>query len=204
MGNPTVSINPSRVLMKRDRMLYGQFIEHFHRQIYGGVYDSASPFADEDGLRTDVLEAMRRIQVPILRWPGGCFVSSYHWQKAVGPVRTPAFDKAWRVEDPNSFGTNEYVKMCRKIGCEPYICANAGSGTAEDGSKPTARASARSVLRNRYAIFLLAAALFSFAALTLSGSSAAYYAESVLHDVNATAALTNALASASSIRTAIV
>ncbi|MBQ6382185.1 MAG: alpha-N-arabinofuranosidase [Clostridia bacterium] len=134
MGNTTISITPSRVLMKRDRMLYGQFIEHFHRQIYGGVYDPASPFADEDGLRTDVLEAMRRIQVPILRWPGGCFVSSYHWQKAVGPVRTPAFDKAWRVEDPNTFGTNEYVKMCRKIGCEPYICTNAGTGTAEEMS----------------------------------------------------------------------
>ena len=134
MGNTTISITPSRVLMKRDRMLYGQFIEHFHRQIYGGVYDPASPFADEDGLRTDVLEAMRRIQVPILRWPGGCFVSSSHWQKAVGPVRTPAFDKAWRVEDPNTFGTNEYVKMCRKIGCEPYICTNAGTGTAEEMS----------------------------------------------------------------------
>ena len=77
---------------------------------------------------------MKRIKVPILRWPGGCFVSSYHWKDGVGPNRTPFFDKAWRVEDPNSFGTDEYISMCQKIGCEPYICTNAGTGTAEEMS----------------------------------------------------------------------
>ncbi len=134
MQDTRCTINPARVFGKRAPMLYGHFIEHFHRQIYGGVYDPESPFADEDGLRTDVLDAMRKIKVPILRWPGGCFVSSYNWKKAVGPVRTPVFDKAWRVEDPNTFGTDEYVAMCRKIGCEPYICTNAGTGTAEEMS----------------------------------------------------------------------
>lgn len=128
------SIDQRRVSKRRNAMLYGQFIEHFHRQIYGGVYDPESPFAGPDGLREDVLEAMRKIRVPILRWPGGCFVSSYHWQKAVGPVRTPVFDKAWRVEDPNTFGTAEYVNLCHRIGCEPYICTNAGTGTAEEMS----------------------------------------------------------------------
>ena len=123
-----------RVRFRRSKLLYGHFIEHFHRQIYGGIYDPASPFADEDGFREDVLDAMRRIHVPILRWPGGCFVSSYHWQKAVGPERTPFFDKAWRVEDPNTFGTNEFVRLCRKLDCEPYICTNAGTGTAEEMS----------------------------------------------------------------------
>lgn len=123
-----------RVLGIRNPMIYGHFIEHFHRQIYGGVYDPASPFADEDGFRTDVLEAMRKIKVPVLRWPGGCYVSSYHWEDGVGKTRTPRFDKAWRVEDPNTFGTDEYVKLCRKIGCEPYICTNAGTGTAEEMS----------------------------------------------------------------------
>ena len=77
---------------------------------------------------------MRKIKVPILRWPGGCFVSAYHWKDAVGPNRNPMFDKAWRVEDPNTFGTDEYVKLCRKLGCEPYICTNAGTGTAEEMS----------------------------------------------------------------------
>lgn len=127
-------MNKGRIIGKRDIMLYGHFIEHFHRQIYGGVYDPGNPLSDEDGLRTDVIEAMRKIKVPILRWPGGCFVSSYHWKDAVGENRIPMFDKAWRVEDPNTFGTDEYVKMCQKIGCEPYICTNAGTGTAEEMS----------------------------------------------------------------------
>lgn len=127
-------VNAKREIGTRDPMLYGHFIEHFHRQIYGGVYDPGSPLADEDGLREDVLEAMRKIKVPILRWPGGCFVSSYHWKDAVGSVREPAFDKAWRVEDPNTFGTDEYIRLCEKVGCQPYICTNAGTGTAEEMS----------------------------------------------------------------------
>ena len=118
----------------RSPMLYGHFIEHFHRQIYGGIYDPDSPLSDEDGFRTDVLEALRQIKIPILRWPGGCFVSSYHWKEAVGSKRNPFFDKAWRVEDPNTFGTDEYIKLCRKLHCEPYICTNAGTGTAEEMS----------------------------------------------------------------------
>lgn len=129
-----VHANGRRVLGRRDEMLYGHFIEHFHNQIYGGIYDPQSPFADKDGLRSDVLEALKRIRVPILRWPGGCFVSSYHWEEGVGKTRIPSFDKAWRVEDPNTFGTDEYIAMCRKIGCEPYICTNAGTGTAEEMS----------------------------------------------------------------------
>jgi len=127
-------ITPERVLFARDPMLYGHFLEHFHRQIYGGIFDPGSPLADEDGFRKDVMEALRKIQTPIIRWPGGCFVSSYNWKKAVGPVRTPVFDKSWRVEDPNTFGTDEFVKFCRKLGCEPYICTNAGTGTAEEMS----------------------------------------------------------------------
>lgn len=130
----TLVFRPGRTLAARSPLLYGQFIEHFHRQIYGGVYDPQSPFADEDGMRTDVLDAMRHIHVPILRWPGGCFVSSYHWKKAVGRQRTPVFDKSWRVEDPNTFGTDEYISLCRKIGSAPYICTNAGTGTPEEMS----------------------------------------------------------------------
>lgn len=91
-----IHINPDRVIGQRSPMLYGHFIEHFHRQIYGGIYQPGHPLSDEDGFRTDILEAMRRIKIPILRWPGGCFVSSYHWKDAVGPERHPLFDKAWR------------------------------------------------------------------------------------------------------------
>jgi len=129
-----VKINEKRKISSVNPMIYGQFIEHFHRQIYGGVYDPTHPLADEDGFRTDVLNAMRKIKVPILRWPGGCFVSAYHWKEGVGKNRTPMFDKAWRVEEPNSFGTDEYIKLCKKIGCEPYICTNAGTGTPEEMS----------------------------------------------------------------------
>ena len=130
----TLHINPARRIGQRSPLLYGHFIEHFHRQIYDGIYQPGHPLSDEDGFRTDILDAMRRIKVPIMRWPGGCFVSAYHWKDAVGPNRSPMFDKAWRVEDPNTFGTDEYIKMCRKIGCEPYICTNAGTGTAEEMS----------------------------------------------------------------------
>lgn len=129
-----ILIDPSRKLFEYSNMIYGHFIEHFHRQIYGGVFDPENSLSDKDGFRTDVIEAMKAINVPILRWPGGCFVSSYHWKDGVGPDRKPFFDKAWRVEDPNSFGTDEYIKMCRKIGCEPYICTNAGTGTCEEMS----------------------------------------------------------------------
>ena len=89
-------------------MLYGHFIEHFHRQIYDGIYDPGNELSDEEGFRKDIIEAMKKIKVPVLRWPGGCFVSSYHWKDGVGENRQPFFDKAWRVEDPNTFGTDEY------------------------------------------------------------------------------------------------
>ena len=129
-----IYINSDRVLGVRDKMIYGHFIEHFHRQIYDGIYEPGNVLSDEQGFRTDIIEALRKIKVPVLRWPGGCFVSSYHWKDAVGKERKPMFDKAWRVEDPNTFGTDEYIKLCRKIGCEPYICTNAGTGTPEEMS----------------------------------------------------------------------
>jgi alpha-N-arabinofuranosidase len=119
---------------KYDRMIFGQFIEHFHRQIYGGIFEPGSSLSDKDGFRTDVIDAMRELKVPIVRWPGGCFVSSYHWADGVGPDRQPTLDKAWGVEDPNTFGTVEFVKWCRLIGAEPFICTNAGTGTEEEMS----------------------------------------------------------------------
>ena len=124
----------NHIVGQADRMLYGHFLEHFHRQIYGGVFDPSSPFADEDGFRTDVLEALRRIKTPIVRWPGGCYVSAYHWKDGVGRNRVPTYDKAWRVEESHRFGMDEFIKLCRKINSEPYICTNAGTGSAEEMS----------------------------------------------------------------------
>ena len=117
-----------------NRMLFGQFLEHFHRQVYGGVFEPGSALADKNGFRTDVVEALRELKVPIVRWPGGCFASAYHWRDGVGRDRQPSFDKAWGVEDTNTFGTDEFVKWCRLIGAEPYICTNAGTGTSEEMS----------------------------------------------------------------------
>ena len=116
------------------RMLFGQFLEHFHRQVYGGVFDPGSRLADKNGFRTDVIEALRELKVPIVRWPGGCFASAYHWRDGVGRNRLAVLDKAWGVEDPNTFGTDEFVSWCRLIGAEPYICTNAGTGTSEEMS----------------------------------------------------------------------
>jgi len=115
-------------------MILGQFLEHFHRQIYGGVFEPGSPLADSQGFRIDVVQALRELRVPIVRWPGGCFVSAYHWKEGVGQARQPSYDKAWQVEDPNTFGTDEFVAWCRLIGAEPYICTNAGSGSPEEMS----------------------------------------------------------------------
>ena len=132
--NGTVRIDPLRRIHPYSQMLFGQFLEHFHRQVYGGVFEPGSPLADDRGFRLDVIEALRELKVPVVRWPGGCFVSAYHWKDGVGPTRRSVYDKAWRVEEPNTFGTDEFIEWCRRIGAEPYICTNAGSGTPEEMS----------------------------------------------------------------------
>jgi alpha-N-arabinofuranosidase len=123
-----------RCLGTRGPLLFGYFLEHFHRQIYGGIYQPGSPRSHASGLRTDVLEAVRRLRPATIRWPGGCFVSSYHWRDGVGPERSPSYDKAWRTEEPNTFGTDEFIAFCREVGAEPYLCGNAGTGTPEEMS----------------------------------------------------------------------
>ena len=117
-----------------DPMIFGHFIEHFHRQIYGGLFEPGSPLSDERGFRRDVIDAMRELRAPVMRWPGGNFVSDYHWHEAVGPDRHASYNKAWRVPEPNSFGTDEFIAWCREVGCEPYICTNGGNGTPEEMS----------------------------------------------------------------------
>ena len=132
--NSQLTVDLSGKAVPINRMIYGQFLEHFHRQVYGGVFDPGSPLADRRGFRLDVIEALRELRVPIVRWPGGCFVSAYHWRDGVGKDRKPSFNKAWGVEDPNTFGTDEFIHWCRLIGAEPYICTNAGTGTEEEMS----------------------------------------------------------------------
>jgi alpha-L-arabinofuranosidase len=133
-------IDPHRGTQAYNRMIFGQFLEHFHRQVYGGVFEPGSELADAAvgsanyGFRSDVIAALRELRVPVVRWPGGCFVSAYHWKDGIGPQRRSGYDKAWRVEEPNTFGTDEFIAWCLEIGAEPYICTNAGTGTPEEMS----------------------------------------------------------------------
>jgi alpha-N-arabinofuranosidase len=127
-----VAIDTGAPSMLYSPMIFGGFLEHFERQVYGGVFDPGSPLADENGFRRDVLAALKELKVPIVRWPGGCFVSGYHWESGVGKERKPTDDMAWGVVEPNTFGTDEYVELCRILGWTPYICNNAGNGTVEE------------------------------------------------------------------------
>ena len=113
-------------------MLFGGFLEHFSTQVYGGVFDPGSPLSDAKGFRKDAVAALKELKCPIVRWPGGCYASGYHWEAGVGKTRKPTDDMAWGVVEPNTFGTDEFVELCRLVGWQPYICNNAGNGTVEE------------------------------------------------------------------------
>jgi len=132
----SLQIDPQRRLGTMDPNIYGNFIEHLGRCIYGGVYDEGSPLSDADGNRRDVVEATRRLRVTQLRWPGGNFSSGYHWQDGIGPKdqRPARYDLAWFQRETNRFGTDEFIATCRKVGAEPYICVNLGSGTMDEAA----------------------------------------------------------------------
>ncbi len=119
--------------------IYGQFAEHLGSCIYGGLWvGPESEIPNVDGYRTDVLEALKTLKVPVMRWPGGCFADEYHWRDGIGPRedRPRMVNSNWggTVED-NSFGTHEFLNLCEMIGCEPYISGNVGSGTVEELAK---------------------------------------------------------------------
>lgn len=129
-------INPEKKLGKINKEIYGHFSEHLGRCIYEGLFvgkDSAIP--NTDGMRNDVVDALKKMKLPVLRWPGGCFADTYHWKDGVGPQegRKKIVNYHWggTVED-NSFGTNEFFRLCELIGCEPYINGNLGSGTVQE------------------------------------------------------------------------
>ena len=129
-----ISVDLGRRIGTVDRRIFGNFIEHIGRCIYGGVFDEGSPLSDARGFRRDVLDAVKPLRVPVLRWPGGNFVSGYHWIDGVGPVdkRPRRSDLAWYAEESNRFGTNEFIEYCRVIGAEPHICVNMGTGTMDE------------------------------------------------------------------------
>jgi alpha-N-arabinofuranosidase len=129
-----VIINQANYRSVLDRRLLGAFLEHLGRAVYTGVYEPGSPLADAKGYRTDVMAAVRELGVPIMRYPGGNFVSGYHWQDGVGPKekRPTVLERAWNSIETNQFGTNEFIEWCRLVGSEPLLGFNLGTGTPEE------------------------------------------------------------------------
>ena len=128
-----VAIDTAGVRSNIDRRIFGSFLEHLGRAIYTGVYQPGSPLADSNGFRTDVIAQVKGLGVPIVRYPGGNFVSGYNWQDGVGPKdkRPTVLERAWNSLETNQFGTNEFVDWCRLVGAEPLLGMNFGTGTVE-------------------------------------------------------------------------
>ncbi|MCF6406818.1 hypothetical protein L3C95_28225 [Chitinophaga filiformis] len=115
---------------------YGQFIEHLGRAITGGIYDEHSKLSDSNGFRMDVLEKVKELRTPLLRYPGGTFTKIYHWEDGVGPkaFRKKRKNLIWGGVDDNHFGTAEFIAYCRKIGAEPFLVVNMATGTPEEAA----------------------------------------------------------------------
>ena len=132
-------INPNQKLAPVSRDIYGAFSEHLGRCIYEGVYvGEDSPIPNVNGMRIDVVEALRAIGLPVLRWPGGCFADEYHWKDGIGPKasRKKMINTHWGgVVEDNSFGTHEFFELCRQLGCDAYVTGNLGSGTVQEMSE---------------------------------------------------------------------
>jgi alpha-N-arabinofuranosidase len=125
-----IKIDLDRTAGSIDRNVFGGFVEHLGRCVYGGIFDPASPLADENGLRSDVRAALERLRLSVVRYPGGNFASGYRWRDGVGPAaeRPRRADVAWGAVDPNTFGTNEFIRFCRTLDLDPYLVVNAGDG----------------------------------------------------------------------------
>lgn len=119
--------------------IYGHFSEHLGRCIYNGIYvGENSSIPNKNGIRTDVVKAFKQINLPVLRWPGGCFADEYHWKDGIGEKsqRKKMVNTNWGgVTEDNSFGTHEFMELCEQVGCEPYIAGNLGSGTVQELSE---------------------------------------------------------------------
>jgi alpha-L-arabinofuranosidase len=127
-------VNQARNKGEMDRRVLGAFLEHLGRSIYEGVYDPKSPLADANGFRKDVLSEVKGLGVPIIRYPGGNFVSGYNWLDGVGPrsQRPTQLDRAWNTLETNQFGTNEFIQWAKMVGTEPLLGGNFGTGTVAE------------------------------------------------------------------------
>lgn len=134
-----ITINTSVSLSKVNKNIFGHFSEHLGRCIYEGIYvGENSSIPNTNGIRNDVAAALKALQVPVLRWPGGCFADEYHWTDGIGEKesRMKMINTHWGgVTEDNSFGTHEFFELCEQIGCEPYLAGNLGSGTVKEMSQ---------------------------------------------------------------------
>lgn len=121
---------------KIDKNIYGHFAEHLGREIYDGIYvGEKSKIPNIDGVRKDIIGALKELKIPNLRWPGGCYADTYHWQDGIGPkAKRPTIVNQWwgGVTEDNSFGTHDFLNLAEAIGAEPYLAANVGSGTVKE------------------------------------------------------------------------
>jgi alpha-N-arabinofuranosidase len=117
-----------------DPRIFGGFLEHMGRCVYEGVFDPGSVHADEHGFRRDVLAALERLAMPVIRYPGGNFASGYHWMDGIGPPasRPTVRELAWQSIETNQFGTEEFIRLCRKLDWTPMLSVNLGTGTPEE------------------------------------------------------------------------
>ena len=134
-----VTVNVDKGEYQINKHIYGHFSEHLGRGIYGGLWvGENSSIPNVNGVRKDIIDALKHIQIPNLRWPGGCFADEYHWMDGIGPrsERPKMVNTHWGgVVEDNSFGTHEFMNLCEALETEPYICGNVGSGTVEEMSK---------------------------------------------------------------------
>ncbi len=129
-------INPNQKISKINKDIYGHFSEHLGRCIYEGLYvGENSKIENINGMRCDVVNALKEIKIPVLRWPGGCFADEYHWKDGIGEKskRKKMINTHWGgVIEDNSFGTHEFMELCNQLGCDSYINGNVGSGTVQE------------------------------------------------------------------------
>jgi alpha-N-arabinofuranosidase len=131
-----ITLRPDTATVRIDPNIYGHFAEHLGRCIYGGFYvGEKSSIPNINGIRKDVVEALRKLKVPVLRWPGGCFADTYHWKDGIGPKasRPTIVNTNWGgVTEDNSFGTHDFLRLCELLQAEPYLAGNIGSGTVQE------------------------------------------------------------------------
>jgi len=134
MDITTIRMHTALQVGEVDPRVFGGFLEHIGRAVYQGVYEPDSAHADENGFRTDVLKAFDELDMTVMRYPGGNFVSGYHWLDGVGPreKRPRVRDLAWQSIEPNEFGTDEFMKLCGRTGWTPMFTVNLGTGTPEE------------------------------------------------------------------------